>query len=161
MSDNAVEICQEKLKMILSKFKAELCHNPDADLSPYKQMLVDEYSMMKAACIESIIKTLLLNLYACGFWVICRCSSSVCEYSIITFHCANRGQRKSVLGNQSISSALPWSPYCPLEAYSYQDIINQESAGCMRKVTTYKSSFEPDRRFLFNSRLPLLSAKLG
>ena len=61
--DNAAEICQEKLEMILSEFKAELCRNLDADFSPYEQMLSDEYLMMRAACTESIIKTLLLNLY--------------------------------------------------------------------------------------------------
>ncbi len=71
-SDRAIELERKKyeidrrkyeIEQILSKFKEEICRNPNADFTLYIERLLDEYDGIKAACVERVIGTLLLNLY--------------------------------------------------------------------------------------------------
>lgn len=52
---------------ILSKFREEVCRNPDADVAPYTQMLGAEFRTWNKAWEKEIIKPLFLNLYANDF----------------------------------------------------------------------------------------------
>ncbi len=52
-----------KFEVILSKFREEVCHNPDADIAPYTQMLVEAFRERKGTWERTVIGTLFLNLY--------------------------------------------------------------------------------------------------